>query len=58
MLSIFVGILLFMDIQLFVVGLVGAASVFYLVRRYYLLAKGKKQSGCEKCGLNDEKVKS
>ncbi|AEA43518.1 hypothetical protein [Fluviicola taffensis] len=29
------------------------AASFYLIRRFYLSSKRKKQAGCEKCGMKD-----
>ncbi len=39
-----------MQVILVIVAL--SAAIFYLVRRFVLTSKRKKQSGCEKCGLN------
>ena len=44
-----------MDIQLWVVIGVFAASVFYMGRRIYLQMRGKKQAGCEKCDVVGKK---
>ncbi len=44
-----------MDIQLWVVIVVFAASLFYMSRRVYFQMKGKKQSGCEKCDVVGKK---
>lgn len=38
--------------QIVLVIVTVSAAIFYLIRRFYLTAQRKKQSGCEKCGLN------
>ena len=40
-----------MDIQLLLVILIFAASVFYIFRRIVRQFQGKKKAGCEKCGI-------
>lgn len=39
-----------MQLVLVILAILGAG--FYLVRRFVLTSRRKKQSGCEKCGLN------
>lgn len=43
--------------QLILVITAISAAVFYLVRRFYLSSKRKKQAGCEKCGLQQNPAK-
>ncbi len=46
-----------MDIQLFVVILIFMVAVVYIIRRLVMVFRGKKKSGCEKCGIADEVIK-
>ena len=41
--------------QVFLVIAAISAAIFYLGRRFYLSSKRKKQAGCEKCGLSEQK---
>lgn len=43
--------------QLILVIAAISAAIIYLVRRFYLSSKRKKQAGCEKCGLNQNPPK-
>jgi len=45
-----------MQVILVIVAL--SAAIFYLVRRFYLTSRRKKQAGCEKCGLNPNEKKA
>ncbi len=40
-----------MQTILVIVAILGAG--FYLVRRFVLTSKRKKQAGCEKCGMKE-----
>jgi hypothetical protein len=47
-----------MDIQLWVIAVIFSGAIFYFARRMYLQVKGKKSSGCEKCGIVEEDKKT
>lgn len=40
-----------MQVVLVIIAVLTAS--FYLVRRFYLSSKRKKQAGCEKCGMKE-----
>ena len=42
-----------MDIQLLVVLILFAIALFLIGRRIYRQFEGKKQAGCEKCGVSE-----
>ncbi|WP_343747347.1 hypothetical protein [Fluviicola sp.] len=45
-----------MQTVLVILAILGAG--FYLVRRFVLTSKRKKQPGCEKCGMNSTEKRS